>query len=50
MKKTYHTPELYINLMAKEDIMNVSTNELGLFDSSTPENASKATGDVLSIW
>ena len=50
MKKTYQMPELYINFMAKEDIMSVSTNELGLFDSNDPENASDAVGDILSLW
>ena len=45
MKKTYQTPELYINLMAKEDIMSASTNELAAYNGDLPG----ATGDVISI-
>ena len=46
MKKIYHAPELYLNLLTKEDIMSASTNSLLNYDG----DISGATGDVISIW
>ena len=46
MKKMYHTPEVYLNLMTKEDIMSASTNYLSEYSG----NADGAVGDVISIW
>ena len=46
MKKMYQAPELCINLMANEDIMSASTNELAAYNG----DLGGAKGDVISIW
>ena len=46
MKKTYQTPELYMNLITTEDIMSLSKNQLVVYNGELEE----AVGDVISIW